>query len=68
MALKAVHVSDVPNLDQVAENAAALAVYSPWLAQGLGICHRINYLEFKKQKRKEYDFWNWFFFSLFLCE
>ncbi|TQE05057.1 hypothetical protein C1H46_009349 [Malus baccata] len=35
MALKAVHVSDVPNLDQVTENAAALAVYSPWLAQGV---------------------------------
>lgn len=35
MALKAVHVSDVPNLDQVTENAATLAVYSPWLAQGV---------------------------------
>ncbi|CAN6551005.1 unnamed protein product [Malus baccata var. baccata] len=35
MALKAVHASDVPNLDQVTESAASLAVYSPWLAQGV---------------------------------
>ncbi|KAM0984450.1 hypothetical protein EV1_011941 [Malus domestica] len=35
MALKAVHASDVPNLDQVTESAAALAVYSPWLAHGV---------------------------------
>ncbi|KAM1210682.1 hypothetical protein ACFX13_002555 [Malus domestica] len=35
MALKAVHVFDVPNLDQVTQNAAALAVHSLWLAQGV---------------------------------
>ncbi|KAM1109286.1 hypothetical protein EV1_008803 [Malus domestica] len=35
MAPKAVHVSDVTNLDQVTENVAALVVHSPWLAQGV---------------------------------
>ena len=37
MATKAVHVSDVPNLDQVPENAASLALYATRLSTGVDV-------------------------------
>ncbi|KAL3526261.1 hypothetical protein ACH5RR_010917 [Cinchona calisaya] len=37
MALKAVHVSDVPNLDQVPENASSLALYSSRFPKGVEV-------------------------------
>ncbi|KAK1410019.1 hypothetical protein QVD17_36551 [Tagetes erecta] len=37
MATKAVHVSDVPNLDQVPENAASFSVYAARIASGVDL-------------------------------
>ncbi|GJW88771.1 glycerophosphodiester phosphodiesterase GDPD1, chloroplastic-like protein [Tanacetum coccineum] len=37
MATKAVHVSDVPNLDQVPENATPLSIYATRLPTGVDV-------------------------------
>lgn len=48
-AIEAVHVSDVPHLEQVSEINAALAlIKAPWSAQGQKF-ESIKYLEFRNE-------------------
>ncbi|GJX98670.1 glycerophosphodiester phosphodiesterase GDPD1, chloroplastic-like protein [Tanacetum coccineum] len=42
MATKAVHVSDVPNLDQVPENATPLSIYATRLPTGVDVSNGGN--------------------------